>query len=57
MGIQNSFPQKNNSNKGYLDDWETIDHLSNFNLVRNIRTNELGEARKYKLDPCYDSHD
>lgn len=39
MGIQNSLTQKNIEQSGYLDEWETIDHMSNFNLVKNIKTN------------------
>ncbi len=57
MGIQNSSSKKAFDHRSYLDEWETIDHISNFNLVKNIRNGMLGEARKYKLDPNYDPHE
>lgn len=44
----------NNNEKHYLSQWQTIDHLKDYNLVRNTRTYILGESRKYKLDPKYD---
>ena len=41
---------KNNIN----DDWVTIDHLSNYNIMRHKNTGRYGEIRKFRLDPEHD---
>ena len=46
-----SEPDKKNS---LLDNWETIDHLRDFNIVRNKTNGAIGEVRKFKLNPAFD---
>jgi hypothetical protein len=42
MGVQESTANNKIENKGYFEGWESIDHLFDFDLVKNLQTNELG---------------
>lgn len=57
MGSSNSkskdssvLPHKNK----IQEDWETIDHMNDYNIVRKKDQQIIGELRKFKLDPIYD---
>lgn len=52
MGSNPTKPKKN-----IHDDWGTIDHLSNYNIIRHKDTGRYGEIRRFKLDPKYHPDD
>lgn len=54
MGASSSQQKQPEGKNSLLEDWETIDHLRDFNIVRHKQDGRIGEVRKFKLNPALD---